>query len=325
MSTIERAQKRKKRAQQEEAAQPEWKPDDQGVTGSSETAETSGLDPTAAAPQGASSTGSAVGPAAADTDTGGPLAPAGFEPGGPELRVTIEQLRRQSMYPPVHAEARLHNEYRRIKRPLLAHAAGKGAYKTEYGNRIMVTSAIQGEGKTFTALNLALSMAQDPDYSVTLVDADVARRDASRVLGVEDSKGLLDLLLDGSLDPADLARPTNIESLSVLPAGTRHNLSEELISSTRMRMVLERMSAPDPHHILLFDAPPILASPDAVSLADRAGQVVVVVKAGSTARQNVTAAVDQLDPDKAVNMVLNQSLGGAGGDEYGGYYGYGSA
>lgn len=311
MSTIERAQKLKKEAKRADNADTDrdeasaWSPDDSG-----DRQPPNGQLPASPGQRESSS---------------GALRPATFQPAGPALRVDFEHLRRHSMYPPVQAEKRLSNEYRRIKRPLLANASGKGAFQVEHGNRIMLTSSVPGEGKTFTALNLALSIARDPDYSVTLIDADVADRDASSVLGVADSSGLLDLLADASLDPAELTRPTSIASLSVLPAGSWHSLSEELIWSGRMRAILERMSAPSAHHILLFDAPPVLAAPDAVSLSHQVGQVVMVVKAGSTPRQQVTAAVDQFDPDQAVNMLLNQSLGGSVGGDYGGYDGYGSS
>ena len=249
------------------------------------------------------------------------LVGVGFEPRGPLLKVDLHQLRRDSMYPTANMEDRVSNEYRRIKRPLLSNATGRGVFQVERGNLIMVTSAIQGEGKTFTSLNLALSIARDPDFSVTLVDGDVARAHLTRVLGARQQPGLLDLLRDETLDPMDLIMPTNIESLSVLTAGSRHALSEELLSSERMGRLVSQLADPSPRHIILFDSPPILAAPDAVTLSHHVGQVVVVVKASSTLRHHVTTAVDQIDPDKAINMVLNQALGGPGGDDYGGYYG----
>lgn len=251
------------------------------------------------------------------------LADVRFQPRGPLLKIDVNDLRRNSMYPTPAMEDRIGNEYRRIKRPLVSNATGHGVMQVDRGNLIMVTSAVEGEGKTFTALNLALSIARDPDLSITLVDGDVARASLSRLLGANRQPGLLDLLADESLSPMDLIMPTNVESLSVLPAGTRHALSEELLSSARMGRIFSQLADTSPNHFILFDSSPVLAAPDAVTLSHHVGQIVVVVKASSTLRHQVTTCVDQLDPDKAINMILNQSLGGPGGDHYGGYYGYG--
>ena len=148
MSTIERALSRKKRKQQDETS------DENDAGGPPATGRESGTHP--AAPR---------------RDIIG----VDFEPRGPLLKLDLIELRRQSMYPSQAMEDRLSNEYRRIKRPLVGNAIGRGVMQVDRGNLIMVTSAIEGEGKTFTALNLALSIARDPDFSVTLVDGDVAR------------------------------------------------------------------------------------------------------------------------------------------------------
>lgn len=301
MSTIERALSRKKNRERDNPRQAQDAADNSGD-----------LTPPNAPP--------AHGQPASDRTE---LVGVDFEPRGPLLKVDINQLRRQSMYPTVTMEDRLANEYRRIKRPLLANATGRGVMQVDRGNLIMITSSIQGEGKTFTSLNLAMSIARDPDFSVTLVDGDVARASLTRILGAQQQPGLLDLLGDETLNPMDLIMPTNIESLSVLTAGSRHALSEELLSSDRMGRLMAQLADPTPRHIILFDSPPVLATPDAVTLSHHMGQVVVVVKASSTLRHQVTTTVDQFDPDKAINMILNQSLGGPGGDQYGGYYGYG--
>ncbi|WP_170230879.1 hypothetical protein [Spiribacter vilamensis] len=195
--------------------------------------------------------------------------------------------------------------------------------KVPDGNLIMLTSAVQGEGKTFTALNLAMSIARDPDFSVTLVDGDTARHTVSSLLGIADAPGLLNLLADESLEPGSLVRPTNIDSLSVLAAGAHHELSEELLSSSRMASLVAQLGGNTPNHIVLFDAPPVLAAPEAVTLSHYMGQIGMIVKASSTLQHEVTMALEQLDQTKAINMILNQSIDGPGGDHYGGYYGYG--
>ncbi|RZU98373.1 hypothetical protein [Spiribacter vilamensis] len=248
---------------------------------------------------------------------------ANFEPSGPRLFIDLPRLRQASMLPPTSISDRLGNEYRRIKRPLVNNATGRGVMKVPDGNLIMLTSAVQGEGKTFTALNLAMSIARDPDFSVTLVDGDTARHTVSSLLGIADAPGLLNLLADESLEPGSLVRPTNIDSLSVLAAGAHHELSEELLSSSRMASLVAQLGGNTPNHIVLFDAPPVLAAPEAVTLSHYMGQIGMIVKASSTLQHEVTMALEQLDQTKAINMILNQSIDGPGGDHYGGYYGYG--
>ncbi len=249
----------------------------------------------------------------------GPVPPAKLSE---SVHVDLTRLRQNGIYPPPSMERQIRDEYRRIKRPLLANAPGRSAMAVANGNLITITSALAGEGKTFTSLNLALSIARDPDFSVTLVDGDVARANTSGLLGIQERPGLLDLLADEGLAAGELILPTDVESLYVLPAGRPHGLSEELLSSERMDRVLAQLSEPTTRHIILFDSPPLLASTEAVTLASHVGQIVLVVKAATTPRHQVAAALELLDANKAINLVLNQSRGPAGGD-YGSYYGYG--
>ncbi|MCP1677137.1 receptor protein-tyrosine kinase [Natronocella acetinitrilica] len=237
------------------------------------------------------------------------------------VRVDYARLRAQGIYPPIDAERAIKDQYRRIKRPLIAGAIGKGTAAIPNGNLIMVTSAQPGEGKTFTSINLALSIAQDPDFSVTLVDGDVSRAHTSKIFGIRDEPGLLDLLADESLSASEVILPTTVDSLTVLPAGRAHSLSEELLSSARMERVVSALADRSTRHIILFDSPPLLVSAEAITLSANVGQILVVVKSAATPRHYVVAAVELLDPNKAVSLVLNQSLGGLGGDDYGSYYG----
>lgn len=245
-------------------------------------------------------------------------------PVGPAEPITIDlpALRQRGIWPPASMERRLRDEFRRIKRPLLANATASGVAPVERGNLVVVASSSAGEGKTFIALNLALSMAQEVDFEVVLVDGDVARRTASTLLGLGDAPGLMDLLEDRELSAESVLVPTSIKSLSVLPAGRPHSLSVELLSSERMRQVSDSLAAGGRNRIVLFDSPPILAAPEALSLCATAGQIAMVVKAGSTLRHDVLTALDQLDPNKAINMILNKSLQVEHGDYYGAYYGY---
>lgn len=236
------------------------------------------------------------------------------------ISIDARTLRKRGIHPPARLETTLRDEYRRIKRPLIANAFGRGVPKLESGNVIMVTSALAGEGKTFTSINLAMSIARDPEVSVILIDGDVARASASSIFGVQRERGLIDLLADQTLPPNSMLLPTSIDSLFFLPAGKKHIHSEELLSGSRMEQVVSAFAA-NKNTIVIFDSPPLLRTPEAVTLSTTAGQIVLVVKALSTAQHHIHDAIEQLDPNKAINLILNQSLSGPGGDEYGGYYG----
>lgn len=235
--------------------------------------------------------------------------------------VDLQRLRAVGVWPPAPMEREIRDQYRRIKKPLIDNARGRGASVVPHGNLILVTSSVAGEGKTFTSIHLALSIAQDPDLSVLLVDGDVIRRSASQIFRLEEHPGLIDLLADDRLSMEDVVLPTTLDSLSIMPAGRPHSLGSELIAGARMQAMTERLAALGAGQIVVFDSAPLLASPEAVSLAGLAGQIVVVVKAGGTKQDQVLAALDQLDPAKPINLVLNQSRQSHGEAYYGGYYG----
>jgi protein-tyrosine kinase len=213
------------------------------------------------------------------------------------------------------------DEYRRIKRPLLAGAFAKGAGRLPQGNLLMVWSSLPGEGKTFTSLNLALSIVQELDYTVLLVDADVAKPHISRVLELDDKPGLIDVLVDDSLDLQDVLISTDIEGLKILPAGPVHRQSTELLASERMAMLIADMSERYADRVLVFDTPPLLATTEAQVMSSLMGQVLLVVRAGITPQQAVLQSLETLGPRAGVNIVLNQ-VRGAWSDEYYGYYEY---
>lgn len=237
------------------------------------------------------------------------------------LSLDIASLRADGLFPPEAMEAQLLEEYRRIKRPLLSLLKKSSG---QVANRIMVTSALAGEGKTFTSINLALSLAQEHDLSVLLVDADVVRPTISRALGLERRRGLIDLLSDPALEPSSAVVPTDWGCLSVLPAGQSRPLMTELLSSPHVETVLsalERYPGRRPQ-LLILDSPPLLATSESLAIANVVGSVLMVVRAGQTYRQQVVSAVELLDPEKSVCFVLNQTLRSHGTDYYGGYDSY---
>lgn len=214
------------------------------------------------------------------------------------------------------------NQFRVIKRPLLVNAAGRGASVVQAGNLIMVTSAMAGEGKTFNAINLAMSIAMEQDHRVLLVDADVARPSLSKVLGLPPGPGLLDLLVDDRIEMADALLRTNVDKLTLLPSGTPHPRATELLASDAMTALILEMGRRYPDRIIIFDSPPLLLTTEARVLATHMGQIIVVVQAERTLQTQVKHALTTIEACPVKLMVLNQVRGGDQ-DAYGYGYGYG--
>jgi receptor protein-tyrosine kinase len=216
------------------------------------------------------------------------------------------------------------NQFRVIKRPLLVNAAGRGASVVQSGNLIMVTSAMAGEGKTFNAINLAMSIAMEQDHRVLLVDADVAGPSLSRVLGLPPGPGLLDLLVDDRIEMADAMLGTNVDKLTLLPGGTPHPRATELLASDAMTDLVKEMGRRYPDRIIIFDSPPLLLTTEARVLATHMGQIIVVVRAERTLQTQVKHALTTIEACPVKLMLLNQVRGGDQ-DAYGYGYGYGQA
>ena len=188
----------------------------------------------------------------------------------------------------------------------------------------MMASALPGDGKTFTSINLALSLAREKDTSVVLVDGDAAKPHISRIFGVETWPGLLDVLANPDMDVQDLILQTDCRGLSILPAGTAEDGATELLSSSRMKAVANRLIERNPRCIALFDSSPLLVSSESLALASAMGQVVLVVRAGHTPRHAVVDAVESLAEEIPLSLVLNQGRRGLSEGRYGYGYGYGS-
>jgi protein-tyrosine kinase len=249
-------------------------------------------------------------------------------PHGSRKLVVVDRsrLREEGLLAPMAYERQLADEYRRIKRPLIANAFGIGVPQVEGGNLILVTSAIAGEGKTHTCINLALSLATERDQTVLLVDGDVPKPHISRLFGVHDQPGLLDALGDKHLRLDHLLIRTDIPRLSILPAGKWSDHATEMLASGRMRELAEELATRYPDRIILIDSPPLLAATEAQAIGAVAGQVVLVIAEGITPRESVRSALSLLDERKPVNAILNKSRrSSAGGYYYGGYGAYGDS
>lgn len=250
-----------------------------------------------------------------------PVIPARSEPLPRSSRVvTIDYaaLRAVELLPAETEERRLKQEYRQIKRPLIANAMGRGGPELANGHVILVSSALPGDGKTFTTINLALSMALEKDVSVLLVDADVAKRHVSRVMGIENEPGLLDVLRDENVDVESKIIDTDIPGLSLLSAGKNSATATEHLASARMEAIVKQLVANDPNRIVLVDSPPLLLTSEARALASVCGQIVLVVRAGATPQQAVLEALQMLGEGRSIGIVLN----GGSEENRRGYYGY---
>jgi protein-tyrosine kinase len=239
----------------------------------------------------------------------------------PAARITVDKtaLRANGYAAEEGKEKQFANHFRRIKRPLIEKAMSSDVAGEP--RVIMITSALPGEGKTFTSINLALSMALERDVSVLLVDCDVAKRHVGEILGLKDHVGLLDALVDESLDVESLVVETNLPGFSILPAGGRVETTAELLSSKRMRQLMAGLCLHNPRRVVLLDSPPLLITNEGRALLKVAGQVVLVMRAGHTPRHAVQDAVALLGAQQAGGIVLNHA-GGRGTDGY--YYGHGS-
>lgn len=256
----------------------------------------------------------------------GPLRPTAASAAPRFCDIDLEQLRQRGYLTPGAARTPLAQEMRRIKRPLLLNIQKAVATETDPdaqppANLIMVTSALPGEGKTFISINLAISMSAELDRRVLLVDADIARGDLSDQLGINAGRGLSDLLQEASYLSEDGVLTTNVERLSVLPAGAPVDNVDELFASGQMYIIARALAEADPDRVIIFDASPLLATTEAAVLARRMGQTVMVVEANQTPQDAVGQALSQLDGCANVSLVLNKTTGK---DASGYGYGYGA-
>jgi protein-tyrosine kinase len=251
--------------------------------------------------------------------------PSSVPQGSPTIVIDVDRLRERGFITPDGPVTELSQQFRVIKRPLIGNAFGRGTTVVPRGKRVMVTSAMPGEGKSFCAVNLAMSVAAERDHQVLLVDADVARPSLPDVLGIETGAGLMDWLVDGSVDVEQLVRQTNIDKLAILPAGRGHPQATEYIASDAMTRLLDVLTERYPDRLIVFDSPPLLVTTEARVLASHMGQIVMVVEAGRTSRETVKAAIETIDGCEVVGLLLNKAEADRPGGSYGyGYSAYGS-
>ncbi|WP_317205153.1 XrtA-associated tyrosine autokinase [Janthinobacterium sp.] len=234
--------------------------------------------------------------------------------------INLARLQKMGMVTQDGGRTAVAEDFRIIKRPLLRNArGGDGSAPIKHGNLIVVTSALPGEGKTYCAINLAMSIAMEMDITVLLVDADVARPSVLKVLGLAPLPGLMDILLSEELELSDVILKTNVPTLSILPAGRSNKHATELLASRSMSNLLSEIANRYADRIVIFDSPPLLITSEANVLAAQMGQVVLVVEAETTTQHAVKEALRQIEGCAHINLIYNKTKGFPGGDYYG-YY-----
>ncbi len=252
----------------------------------------------------ASATASGVHAAPAQPHTG---RPATGKHSARKVDLDLARMRDAGMVTAASGRTSLLEDFRVIKRPLLKRAFSEASVPGRPNNLIMVTSSLPGEGKTYCAINLAMSIAMELDHTVLLVDADVARPSVLRTLGLPAQRGLMDILIDDKLDLSDVMLRTNVDTLSILPAGTSTPRATELLASSTMSNMVNEIANRYPDRVVIFDSPPLLLTSESRVLASHMGQIVMVVEAQATTQHAVKESLRQLEGCSNVNLIYNKA------------------
>lgn len=224
------------------------------------------------------------------------------------VSLDLEFMAKQNFLVPGLNRPQLADEFRGVKRALLRALRDAPAVGASRTNLVMVTSTAPGEGRSFCAMNLALSVAAEVDHSALLVDADVLNPSLLALTGLRGERlGLLDLLTQPDLTVPEVLLATNVPKLSLLPCGTPNTHATELLSCLAMQRLLDDLSERYADRLVVFDAPPLLATTEAVQLASRVGQVLVVVAEDSTPLPDVRRAFAELQECPSVFTLINRS------------------
>jgi len=238
-----------------------------------------------------------------------------------DIHIDLDYLQNRGLVTPGSAHSRILEEFRFLKRRILNNAFGSSSKLNNNPNLVLVSSSRQSEGKTFNAVNLALSIALEQDKTVLLIDADVIRPAVCATLGIKmhHKKGLMNYLLSEVPDISQVIYKTNIPKLSIIPSGSSHHLSNEMLNSEKMIALINELAQRYPDRIVIFDSPPMLGVNEAHAMAAHAGQIIIVVQERRTKHSELLSTLSLIPEDKIINLVLNKTI------EQGshGYYGYG--
>ena len=229
--------------------------------------------------------------------------------GRPVIQLDFDYLKGRGFLVPDDKTSKIHQEFRLVKRRLLDNAFGRLRPVVGNGRLIMITSSLPSEGKTFSAINLAISIAIGGEHPVLLIDADIARPSVSNTLQLDipDEVGLTDYLEDPTIPISELLHETSVPGLSLMTAGHLNHRPVDLLASNNMAQLVERLKTMLPHHVIVFDTPPLLPVTETRSLSALVGQVMLVVAAGETPRSAVNESLLQLENCEAVGLLFNKA------------------
>ena len=226
---------------------------------------------------------------------------------GRQVNIDLARLHQMGIITHFDEKSQIAEEFRVIKRPLILDAFSRTGENIKNSNLIMVTSALPGEGKSFCAMNLAMSIAMEMDHTVLLVDADIARPSLPGYLGLKAEKGLLDVLVDSNTELSDVIMRTNIDKISLLLSGKKSKYATELLASQSMSDLLTDISRRYHDRIIIFDSPPLLLTTESRVLAAQMGQIVLVVESETTPQNKVMEALEQLEACNDIKLIYNKS------------------
>ena len=252
-----------------------------------------------------------------------PVPPAALPVPGRQAKIDRELLAENQLLIPGAAIGVLAEEFRLAKRHLLLTARQLNKQEPDKARTILVCSAKPGDGKTYCAINLAISMAAERDTRVLLVDADFAKPSILSTLGLPGGRGLMDALADPTIRAEECVIATDVPGLFVLPAGSTSNSDSEFLASGRTSEVLDRLTQGAPNRIVIFDSPPALAASPAAELAKHVGQALVVARADLTGQSALEDALTLLSACPDIKLLLNAAHFSPSGRRFGTYYGYG--
>ena len=231
-----------------------------------------------------------------------------------------KHLREQGLIDPDGGASTLLEEFRIVKRQVLATMRREGS---QAARRVLVCSPHPNEGKTFCALNLAIALAGEREMEVLLIDADFGKPSIMGKLGLDETKGFMDVLADERARVEDFVLGTDVPGLYLLPAGERTGRDSEYLASQRTQQVLDKLTRGARNRIVIFDSPPALAATPAAELAKHAGQALLVARADMTGRAALEDAIDLLSACPDIRLLLNDATFSPSGRRFGTYYGYG--
>jgi len=205
-------------------------------------------------------------------------------------------------------------QFKKLRTSILFPAAGKPP------RSILITSAVPGEGKSFVAANLAVSIAQNIDKHVLLMDCDLRLPAIHSYFGFERGPGLSEYL-SGEQALDTLFLKSAVDKLTILPGGGSVSNPSELLSSGQMSNLLKDVTARYRDRYIVIDAPPPQLTAETVAIASQVDGILLVIKHGTTKREQVIDLIDMLGKDKIMGVVLNQFNLQLPGYSYGSYYG----